>query len=147
MSKWHQNEDLAKDIAEYRHVRQNCKQSTREWMESIMRNKESEPFDGKMGMSIESGVGLTDAIEEARRTIDLADVIFADMNGGAVEAGYAIAKGKQLVTVGEVYSPIARAENDQIFAVDTWDEAGVYVHRFMRRQLSRPLAAFAEGNG
>ena len=144
MSKWQQNGDLAKDLAEYRHVCQNCKQSTREWLESIMRNKESEPFDGKLGMNIESGSRLNEAIEESKKGLNLAEVVFADMNGGAVEAGYAIAKGKQLVTVGEVHSPIASAESDKIFAVDTWDEAGVYLHRLMRRQLSRPLSSFVE---
>lgn len=63
---------------------------------------------------------LSSLVQKCQRELEAADVVIADLNGGSVEAGYALAKGKKLITMGACQSPLNFLQESGQTRADDW---------------------------
>lgn len=118
VSKWHSNSNLAEDLTTTRRVRESLEIST----EGLMRDP-GRAIIKSVRLSdsdVKATTRLDDTTDECLHRLEQADVIIADMDGGAVEAGYAIAKGKRVLTLGEINSPLANGIESRVKSFETW---------------------------
>ncbi|HLY40563.1 MAG TPA: hypothetical protein VKR52_05085 [Terracidiphilus sp.] len=110
MSKWHINGELAEILASSRRIRANVTGESK----------------GTEFGNLENDQSIEAAANQCRIGIENADFVIADMNGGGIEAGYAIAKGIPLIAVGDAQSPLAYEANPEVKTYSTWKQAIAY---------------------
>jgi len=120
VSMWHNNSNLAEGIATARRVHKSLTISTEDFMGDRLRaiSKPVRISD----LELSAAARLDEAIDQCLHGLEQADVVIADMNGGAVEAGYGIAKGKRVLTIGEMNSPLANGIESGVKSFETWAE-------------------------
>lgn len=133
VSTWHDNSNVADGLAASRRICQSSAISTEDFMRDPLGaiNKPVQLADS----DVRAASRLDEAGNECLQGLERADVIIADMNGGGVEAGYAIAKGKYLLTIGDLNSPFPRGIECKIKSYDTWLEVMAHITSPSRRYL------------
>lgn len=115
---------------------------------------EHEITDGTIGAATD----LTDGVAGEHALIDLTDIDEADVfvlftasyfgymgpsSGRHVETGYALAKGKYVVVLGQPENIFHRIDDGQVEVVDDWNSVLLAIQRFEIRQLRETLDEIA----
>ncbi len=134
VSTWHRDSQLAEELKENRHVGLGLISSlTMMQSNELYREQSVDKFE------------LTDTtqktLQRCREEIESADLIIAFTDGGSVEAGYALAKGKVLITVGDLISPLSFALLPEFKATQDWFGALVAIEEAVRRQAFAEIAS------
>jgi hypothetical protein len=130
-SKWHKNDEFANDVAEIRRIRE----AADDFIEAFLQDPERRSTGGEGVVGVELGMRLEAAVDDCIKGLNDAEIVIAEMPGGAIEAGFALAKGKKVITIGDSPSPLT-ANSESHRAYNDWIAAMAHI---LRPRLGRSL--------
>jgi hypothetical protein len=109
------------------------------WGSAIRRasmTKEKLPEFDPTGFSVPPGFNerVEDVLQTSKDEIETADWVLVDLDGGSMEAGYALASGKKLITFGRAPSPLSFMCVEYAPAAADWQGA---LHTLMHKTRPR----------
>ena len=118
VSTWHKSGALAELLEQWRQWIARTKNSAKLFLANPKLNSEQAVSSAKADFNIE----LYACLENCKGEIELADCVIADLDGGSMEAGLAIASKKRVITMGTVRSPFSVVYNEEAKAVEGWTQ-------------------------
>lgn len=118
ISTWHQSGALSELLEQWR----KWKTGMREAVESIFTDQGFNPELAASSAKADFNTELIECVEKCRDEIQAAEWVIADLDGGSVEVGFALASGKRVITMGIVRSPLGVLYCEEAKAVDSWPQ-------------------------
>ncbi|HYD16540.1 MAG TPA: hypothetical protein VEB03_00895 [Candidatus Nanoarchaeia archaeon] len=129
-STWHQDGYLADVISRCDELRSARTESTMSFMAAVMKGDDPPKPNLNRVVNPLLGPESDEALKKCKDELDSADLVIAFIGAGSFEAGYAIATGKPLITVGEFDSPFYHYFQSEFDSADGWLHALSKVSRF-----------------
>jgi hypothetical protein len=122
LSSWHNDGTVAEALSEWKRLVNHNRSEIAKSFESLVKTGEfSRVSDTQPTAVLE--MQLTEMSQKCQHEFENADIVIADISGGAFEAGYGLAKGKLVITFGgDVDSPMFY-DDPNVRSFATWTEA------------------------
>lgn len=149
VSTWHQNGEVAERLGTWRRFLR-AQGENSENLASVLVGSTSGTVQQSMASAVALPPGFNQSFEEdvekCKEEFDSADVVLAFLDGGSMEAGYALPSEKKLICVGTITSLLNAFFIQEAPTVATWAEAKWRVAKLLLPRLGGGLNLdFTEG--
>lgn len=135
VSSWHENGDVASVLEQKRELDTNRKG----FVAMAFTGATPSAQDRRSVVNPKLEIELDTLLDKVKSEIESADLVIADIEGGSIEAGYALASDKALITLGPLRSPLSFYYVGEVEAADDWTGVLAIMYAQRDRQLKRTL--------
>lgn len=124
VSSWHQDSNVAQLVSQSLQQQKAMRDTTNRLFDSLFNGQESHttPTE-RQALRGAPADQIVEATDRFLSEIESADVVIAHLNTASMEAGYALAKGKELIAIGSTTSLMIPFFIEKVKIVEDWASA------------------------